>query len=240
MGLKESGLRGSLRNVSVGIDAIPDSVVDNFEDFPDGPYESGDSLSDFYSGDLGVFSRTTSDVPGDGDYALDEDGSGNVAIISEEGDGLPRYPEKGEIFSVLMRNNGSNSVPYFGWATTGTENSSDGYGIKTVNDEIRFIKNDGDEPGDGERLVEDSTGDNMVDEWIHVEVEWHDGTGSESDGTMVYNVHFYDTENNEKGSHITSGSVTDTDYDDKGIAFALRSQEDAGTAFDDYKVIGNV
>ena len=27
MGLKESGLRGSLRNVSVGIDAIPDSVV---------------------------------------------------------------------------------------------------------------------------------------------------------------------------------------------------------------------
>ena len=29
MGLKESGLRGSLRNVSVGIDAIPDSVVEH-------------------------------------------------------------------------------------------------------------------------------------------------------------------------------------------------------------------
>ena len=29
MGLKESGLRGSLRNVSVGIDAIPDSVVNS-------------------------------------------------------------------------------------------------------------------------------------------------------------------------------------------------------------------
>ena len=30
MGLKESGLRGSLRNVSVGIDAIPDSVVNHW------------------------------------------------------------------------------------------------------------------------------------------------------------------------------------------------------------------
>ena len=32
MGLKESGLRGSLRNVSVGIDAIPDSVVSRPDD----------------------------------------------------------------------------------------------------------------------------------------------------------------------------------------------------------------
>ena len=32
MGLKESGLRGSLRNVSVGIDAIPDSSVERGSD----------------------------------------------------------------------------------------------------------------------------------------------------------------------------------------------------------------
>ena len=32
MGLKEPGLRGSLRNVSVGIDAIPDSVVSRPQD----------------------------------------------------------------------------------------------------------------------------------------------------------------------------------------------------------------
>ena len=31
MGLKESGLRGSLRNVSVGIDAIPDSAVAHYD-----------------------------------------------------------------------------------------------------------------------------------------------------------------------------------------------------------------
>ena len=35
MGLKEPGLRGSLRNVSVGIDAIPDSVVSRPDDNDD-------------------------------------------------------------------------------------------------------------------------------------------------------------------------------------------------------------
>ena len=38
MGLKESGLRGSLRNVSVGIDAIPDSVTDHWTSSGSGDY----------------------------------------------------------------------------------------------------------------------------------------------------------------------------------------------------------
>ena len=43
MGLKESGLRGSLRNVSVGIDAIPDSVASRPDDDGDttGPESAG-------------------------------------------------------------------------------------------------------------------------------------------------------------------------------------------------------
>ena len=53
MGLKESGLRGSLRNVSVGIDAIPD-VLDNHFRFDEG---SGTALNDDV-GDL----TATSDV----------------------------------------------------------------------------------------------------------------------------------------------------------------------------------
>ena len=42
MGLKEPGLRGSLRNVSVGIDVIPDSVTSRPDDDNDGT--STDSL----------------------------------------------------------------------------------------------------------------------------------------------------------------------------------------------------
>ena len=43
MGLKESGLRGSLRNVSVGIDAIPDSLLTRDDDNTDstGEVEAG-------------------------------------------------------------------------------------------------------------------------------------------------------------------------------------------------------
>ena len=41
MGLKESGLRGSLRNVSVGISAIPDSTVERPDDNNSASRESG-------------------------------------------------------------------------------------------------------------------------------------------------------------------------------------------------------
>ena len=45
MGLKESGLRGSLRNVSVGIDAIPDSGLLH-DDWSDSPSVTSDGLAD--------------------------------------------------------------------------------------------------------------------------------------------------------------------------------------------------
>ena len=46
MGLKESGLRGSLRNVSVGIDAIPDSAIAQY-DATQESFNDGDSVSTF-------------------------------------------------------------------------------------------------------------------------------------------------------------------------------------------------
>ena len=48
MGLKESGLRGSLRNVSVGIDAIPDSV--DYQFIPDGFDTSNQEWTDELDG----------------------------------------------------------------------------------------------------------------------------------------------------------------------------------------------
>ena len=56
MGLKESGLRGSLRNVSVGIDAIPDSAIAQY------PIEEtgGDTFSDTL-GDLADFTVSSND-----------------------------------------------------------------------------------------------------------------------------------------------------------------------------------
>ena len=56
MGLKESGLRGSLRNVSVGIDAIPDNDIYLQDDWGDNKLQDRDgSGTTTYNGVEGVY-----------------------------------------------------------------------------------------------------------------------------------------------------------------------------------------
>ena len=94
MGLKESGLRGSLRNVSVGIDAIPDDEIDQFENYqPNG----SDELSDFYSNDVSAFSIGESGFEGGQNLQTDDTSSSNNTIASFPGDGLPNYPAQGDL-----------------------------------------------------------------------------------------------------------------------------------------------
>ena len=59
MGLKESGLRGSLRNVSVSIDAIPDSAV-------------GQNTDAFYRFDDDDTTATLTDLEGNHDGSIDD------------------------------------------------------------------------------------------------------------------------------------------------------------------------
>ena len=78
MGLKESGLRGSLRNVSVGIDAIPDGSLYYFGS----SYESGDDIwldqNDRVDMSL-TGDETATDV--NGDEAVRFDGDSDHGII---------------------------------------------------------------------------------------------------------------------------------------------------------------
>ena len=67
MGLKESGLRGSLRNVSVGIDEIPDSVVAQYDATEEPSTGSVTSIDDLIgslnlSGDCSVISNGINDL----------------------------------------------------------------------------------------------------------------------------------------------------------------------------------
>ena len=56
MGLKESGLRGSLRNVSVGIDAIPDSDVYLHDDWGDNKLQDRDDSGETtHNGEEGIY-----------------------------------------------------------------------------------------------------------------------------------------------------------------------------------------
>ena len=108
MGLKESGLRGSLRNVSVGIDAIPDRVVDNFEE--NGGIYNDVSLSDVYSGDLASFSRISGGITGD--FVLENASESGELISSQPDDGLNRYPDAGETVEFALKDgaNGNEST----------------------------------------------------------------------------------------------------------------------------------
>ena len=85
MGLKESGLRGSLRNVSVGIDAIPDSVVNQY---------LGNSFS---QGDSGWTDEASSaDISLTGDLQEGTIGSGD-AIVS---DGVDDHGQAPDLFDI--------------------------------------------------------------------------------------------------------------------------------------------
>ena len=94
MGLKESGLRGSLRNVSVGIDAIPDSVVSRY---------NADEES------LG--SQTTiTDLIGDrhlqGSVEVADDGIGNQQVFEFRGndfvENTDTYATEGDDIAVIF------------------------------------------------------------------------------------------------------------------------------------------
>ena len=94
--------------------ALPDSVVDNFEDAdadPPGVYGDGETIDDFYRGATDDWNRTTSDVI-EGGHAISQDSStvdDNSAVWSQPGDGLNRYPESGDSVKFLI--NGAAVIP---------------------------------------------------------------------------------------------------------------------------------
>ena len=206
MGLKESGLRGSLRNVSVGIVAIPDSVVDNFED--------GD-LSE-YDGDLDAFS-VQDNVVFDGEFALEktiEDGTRSIGST----DGLDNYIEVGDLFefrhnwSVDPTDNGLQSWFAFGGDVTNGDPFENSFYLQLQprSDEVRIAKRQDDE---FVTLASVSNTTWPIDSWTRVEGSWaNDGTI-----TMIYE--------DASGDEIASLTATDTDFQDNfGVGYFTNSE----------------
>jgi len=227
------------------VGAIPDSVVDNFEledSDPMGVYEDGETLSDYYT--------TEGDASFD-DYELNTERavSGNRSlrstgdddsdsIFSQPDDGLNRYPTKGEVFQCYVW---VDSDTRFNMGF-GIDSSGDGYYCcpTAERESLRITKNDG--YFNGETLESTSEGDVNYpsDDWVVAEVEWHDGSGSESDNTIVASV--YDTdEDDEKDSLLASISATDDEYAEyEGIAWSFNNASGGIAWADQYEVIGHV
>ena len=231
MGLKESGLRGSLRNVSVGIDAIPDGVVDNFEDAdsdPAGPYEEGETLDTYYTDVDGSFNRTTTDVI-EGDKAVEGNGTAD-GLISEPGDGLPRYPEEGDKIEYLIRTPGNVPRYFFNMAFDGTNLSGYELGFNLEFDDAINIRRIDD--GTATELASSSISASQ-NTWYLLEID-PPTTNSSSIDCTVYNV---DTEDLSRGSQVADVSASDDNYiDQHGVGVRLGASE-TGTILDRIRVL---
>ena len=242
MGLKESGLRGSLRSVSTGVADIPDTVVDNFnddDDSPPGVYGPEQGLLDFYTErGSGSFSRESGDAIV-GNTALSViSGTSDDILFSGSGDGLNRYPQKGDVLSCFIRDGTENRVfaGYFYGAEFTNDDLSGYYArIDISGDEVQLLRKDG-----GSFSSLGSASVSLVGgQFYDLEVAWHDGTGSESDNTHIVTI--YEVENGGRGSELESFTATDSTYSDNvGIGFRDGSGGTADPMADDYRVIGDV
>ena len=120
MGLKESGLRGSLRNVSVGIDAIPDSVELQYSATT---FSNSDSVwaDDAGNVDMNINGDPQKATLSDGSESISSDGSndsGEIEMPSTlEGSGLTEFS-----FEFVIEHTDTNDPV----AVTGSRNSSGG------------------------------------------------------------------------------------------------------------------
>ena len=141
MGLKESGLRGSLRNVSVGIDAIPDGAVLHY------PFleRSDSTILEQIEGEDGTANGTTN-VFGNWreGYAEDGDGSNDYTLLTTWPQFLSTFFNDWTIFVTVNTTDGSGII----CGSFGSPNVQLNFGSPGAGDfstgEIEFLVTDGD------------------------------------------------------------------------------------------------
>ena len=213
------------------ISVIPDGLVDNYnadDDDPAGVY-NGASLSDFYAGDLGDFSRVAAGIIGESALESTGDSAGIGSEPDDELDDLPNYIPAGNNFRFYSQDRGGLPMMIMVADKTSFEGSGSYSGISISPwfdaGELR-IRDD-----DGNDVATDSwTGSNASD-WHLTEVETSYDSGADdltinaesfevdqSDGTKqdsVASVSATVTPPRTEGGFITAQGTSDTD----GIRF---------------------
>jgi hypothetical protein len=191
----EQSLQHAGSPLGLGYSAIPDSVVDNFED--------GD-LSE-YSGSTGDFNVQQTTVF-EGSYALERPGiPGTTAITSTSG--LNHYPSRGGKFQYRFRataNAGRDA--YVGFARQSEVEIADGYEIRTGldDDNLEIALRDG-----GFTVLNETPLVWPRDEWLRVRVDW----GRESTDDITVTVF------GASNSELASVTATDSTFDAGGVEF---------------------
>ena len=232
------GINKVARNSQIsdsGGSAIPDSVVF---------YNSG-NLNDF-DGNAAQYSTTQTNVI-EGSHAAEANSSNfNEPIFSESG--LPNYPAKGDVFASLLRSGNSGSASGFGFGGSyATKTDYDAYEINMNldNDKFRIRK-----LTNGSFDFNLATGSITTSEgeWLDFEVEWHDGSGSEPDNTIVARAYSVDENTFDPAAdpstyrtQLSEISVTDSSYATQtGIHVNSPSGGQTGAINDFYRLLGSV
>jgi hypothetical protein len=179
--------------------AIPDSVVDNFEDIL---YEdAGKTLSDFYSGDLSNFERQTTTVF-NGTYALRCIANGGFYEI-DSFSGLQNYPSPGDSFELRMLLDGIDDEDFrfdFGFQDKDNYYSIN---ISPNTGSYRLEKREGGSEG----ALDSKSMSFNANVWYKVTTSW--GTSGSLSTTLE----------DESGNQLASLSANDSTFTNGGIQF---------------------
>lgn len=227
-------LQGQVKTIGTGA-TLADTLIENFEDHPTnsdsqpyGPYQSGDNLTSFYSKYGSDEFTRQSGVVQSGNYALEwsdtTDSYDNAFLISQEGDGLPRYIQRGDTFQVWLRDENGSEANRIG-CLFGVQDSNNYYSVElqTKKDVSGlFISQSGSRSqlASGSSTYSSST-------WYLFEVSWS------SDDSISVTV--YDSD----GSTVKdSFSVTDSTFSDQtGVGWYGRGGTGMTCYADSFEVI---
>lgn len=184
-------------------------------------------IEDFETGSLGAWTSTSgltvqSSTVAEGSYAVEISNPSNAfQAYSAQGDGLDYYPQKGDRFSMLMRESGSR-LPTWNFGVD-TSNSEGYYVFLHTQDrlEVGITSGSGSFTSLNTTSISEST-----DTWYEVEVQWHDGSGSLSDNTIEVTLYSVDTSKDlsqelGRGTELASVTAQDSTYaSNRGIGIA--------------------
>lgn len=204
------------------------SIIDNFEDEPDGPYEDDETIVDYYTitGDSANWERSTDAIQGD--YALERTSSeAAAALYSAPDDGLPSYPEVGDTVGLLIRDN--DEIPGL---VLCADDGIEGYAFyiqpsSSSLDNISIVRE-----GDDSTVLAGTNPEMDVGVWY-----WGEAFVG-SDGTLEWSVYEVDDETLERGSLLGSVTATDDTYlNNDGFGYYVRSASSRTTSWDWVRVI---
>lgn len=186
--------------------AIPDTVVEDFE--------RPDPLDD-YTGDTGAFSVHTSD-PIEGDQSLESENSNFNHIYTGEREPIP----KGKSFSIIYEARTDTSAMDFAWGSSGVD---EGYRarIQVRDDHFELTRRSPDTTFDDESVELPAQGYELL-------VDWHDGSGSEPDNTMIATLYEFNVDTFERGVELAQLSAQD-DIHASNTGFNLYTYGDSPT-----------